>query len=150
MAGTGLNASWSGPLTKVDRTAMEEIGAVRLEDNKWYKYLRLRVGGTTLSRGDVVGYTPTGDVDSDRTDTIGLGAGVAEATMTAGQYGWFQIKGRRTLRAAAQIVGGANGTAYTFDNAGDSGLVPANASSDGVVAFGLDVSAGIIMCDFPW
>lgn len=77
-------------------TALEELGTLRTEDGKIYKYVL--VEDANLAKGDVVEYSDTTgyEVSKDRAGGASLGrfvAGVAITTITDAQYGWIQVSG---------------------------------------------------------
>lgn len=134
------------------------VGAV--EDGgvfKKYKYVRYRAGAGAVAAvaGNVVGfYAPSGasagavyEVTSDVSDTAGLGAGVLAAAIPNDGYGWIQIKGPATL--ATPLTAGADGNALTLVGAGDGTLDVSAAVTDAVVAYAVDASEDLILCDFP-
>lgn len=125
------------PATKLnanDATAKEELGRVRWEGGKAYRYVL--VEDQNLANGDVVEYSDTSgyEVTSDRSGGASIGravAGVAIGTLTDAQYGWIQISGRHT---AIKTDGGVA--------AGDV-LVP-HATKDGRADTGTTASTVVI------
>lgn len=86
-------------LTADDSTAKEELGRIRWEGAKAYKYVL--VEDADLAVGEVVEYSDTSgyEVTNDRADGSSIGrvvAGVAIGTITDAQYGWIQVHGRHT------------------------------------------------------
>lgn len=83
------------PATKItanDATAKEELGRIRWEGAKAYKYVL--VEDQALANGDVVEFSDTSgyEVSSDRSGGASIGravAGVAIGTITDAQYGLF-------------------------------------------------------------
>ncbi len=149
----------TGPiLTDVDTTAKFTPG-VRYtdQDGKVYKYVSYNVaaGSVAAVAGNICYYyAPSGAsagattvVTSDLSDSAGLGAGVLQAVITDGAYGWIQIRGPATITPA--LTAGADGNALTAVGATDGTLDVSALVTDAVVAFAVDASAKIIMCMFP-
>lgn len=90
----------------------------------------------------------TDEVTSDLSDSANLGAGILQAVIASGSYGWIQIKGPATIAPA--LTAGADGNALTAVGATDGTLDVSAAVTDAVVAYAVDASAKIIMCDFPF
>lgn len=121
-------------LTANDATAKEELGRIRWEAGKAYKYVL--VEDAALANGDVVEYSDTSEyeVTNDRSGGGSIGrvvAGVAIGVITDAQYGWIQVYGRHT---AVKTDGGVA--------AGDV-LVP-HASVDGRADTGTSASTAVI------
>ena len=95
--------------------------------------------------GATEGYA-NGIVTSDLSDSAEVGAGVLQAALTDGTFGWVQIKGAATLTIA--LTAGADGDPLTPTGAGDGTLDLTTAVTDNICAFGSDVSDKTIMCDF--
>ena len=125
---------------------------------KVYKFVQYDTGAGSVAAvaGNVVGYYAPGGtsagatttVTSDASDTARLGAGVLQAAPTDGQYCWIQIKGPATLTTA--LTAGADGNALTMVGAGDGTLDVSGAVTDAVVAYAVDASAKVVLCDFPF
>jgi hypothetical protein len=86
-------------------------------------------------------------VTSDLSDSIEIGAGVIQAVMTDGQYGWFQVSGVATLTIA--LTAGADGDPLTPTGAADGTLDVSGAVTDNVCAIAGDISDKEIICTFP-
>jgi len=121
------------------------------DDGKVYKYIQYDEGTANLASavGNVVGYIEESGVIAtpDVSDTDGIGAGVLASAPADGEYCWVQIRGLATISTA--LTAGADGNALTLVGAGDRTLDVANAVTDVVVAYAVDVSAKIILCNFP-
>ena len=76
------------------------------------------------------------------------GAGVLQAALTDGAFGWIQVGGIATLSIA--LTAGVDGDALTPTGAGDGTLDVniATAANTDICARAIDASAFIIMCDF--
>ena len=86
-------------LTANDSTAKEELGRVRWEKGKAYRYICAE--DLALANGDVVEFSDTSgyEVTKDRAGGSSVGravAGVAIGTITDAYYGWIQVSGRHT------------------------------------------------------
>lgn len=145
-------------LTTVDSSPAFELGSVgRTDDGKLYKYVQYETaaGAVAAVAGNVCYYyAPSGAsagsttvVTSDLSDSAGLGAGVLQAVLTDGAYGWIQIRGTATITPA--LTAGADGNALTAVGATDGTLDVSAAVTDAIVAYAVDASAKIIKCDFP-
>jgi hypothetical protein len=127
-------------------------------DGKVYKFVKYNegAGSVAAAAGNVAFYYgvsgasagATTEVTSDATDSIGVGAGVLQAAIPDGDYGWVQIKGPATLTTA--LTAGADGNALTAVGAGDGTLDVSALVTDAIVAYAVDASAKIIFCDFPY
>lgn len=116
---SGIKQAFASRLTDVDSVAREQLGTIRFEGNKVYKYVKFRNITATVAAGagSLVGYEAldgyaNNHVVADMTDADaqpnGAGATLATITGTAGTdyYCWIQIKGAITLDTAI-----TNGTA---------------------------------------
>jgi hypothetical protein len=145
-------------LTANDSTPMFRPGQVYTDKfGKSYRYYKYNNGVANLaavagnvayflavsgaSAGDVI------EVTMDLSDSAGLGAGVFQAVLTDGYWGWFQTKGYATLTTA--LTAGADGNALTAVGSTDGTLDVSALVTDAVVAYAVDASAKIIYCDFP-
>jgi len=127
-------------------------------NGKVYKFVQYDTGAGPVAAvaGNVAYYyAPSGAsagattvVTSDLSDSAGLGAGVLQSAPTDGQYCWIQIKGPATITPA--LTAGADGNALTVVGATDGTLDVSALVTDAIVAYALDASAKIILCDFPW
>ena len=136
--------------------ALGQLGAVIDGTNgtKLYKYLQYDTGsvGTAAVAGEVA-YYYTNDgyknhqVTSDLSDSVEIGAGVIQAVMTDGQYGWFQVSGSATLTIA--LTAGSDGDPLTPTGSADGTLDVSSAATDNVCAIAGDISDKEIICMFP-
>lgn len=124
---------------------------------KKYKYLQYNSGAGAVAAvaGNVAYYyavsgTSAGQTTictSDVTDSGGVGAGVLQAVIPTGSYGWLQITGPATLTTA--LTAGADGNALTAVGTTDGTLDVSAAVTDAIVAYAIDASAKIVLCAFP-
>ena len=139
------------------------FGAGRLgmtHDGKVYKWVKYNAGAGAVAAvaGNVVYYygvsgdAVTGgyenaEVTMDLTDGY-LGAGVLQAVIADGSYGWLQIKGPATLTTA--LTAGADGNALTHVGTTDGTLDVSALVTDQICAYATDASAKKVVCDFPF
>lgn len=126
-------------------------------DGKTYKLVKYNtaVGVIAAVAGNVAYYyaasgTSAGQYDevtSDLSDSAGVGAGVLQAVIPNGGYGWIQIRGPATLTTA--LTAGADGNALTPVGSTDGTLDVSAAVTDHICAIAIDASAKIVMCCFP-
>lgn len=143
---------------RVDSSAEFAVGTVSQDyTGKIYKYVQYDTGagGVAAVAGNVCYfYAPSGAsagattvVTSDLSDSAGLGAGVLQSAPTDGEYCWIQVRGPATLTTA--LTAGADGNALTAVGATDGTLDVSALVTDAVVAYAVDASAKIVMCNFP-
>ena len=133
-----------------------QLGAIIDDTNgtRMYKYLQYDTGsaGTAAVAGEVAYYYLNDgyknfQVTSDLSDSVEVGAGVIQAVMTDGQYGWFQVTGVATLPIA--LTAGADGDPLTPTGSADGTLDVASAATDNICAIAGDISDKEIICTFP-
>ena len=145
-------------LTNIDTTAQFTLGEIgQTSDGKVFKYIKYEQGAAAVAGvADEVAYyakVAVGDatgtiVTSDLTDSDSVGAGVLQASLTDGDFGWVQVSGLATLSIA--LTAGVDGDAATPTGAGD-GTLDVNivtAANTDICARAMDASEKIIMCDF--
>ncbi len=161
-AGKGIKKVFATGLTETSATDMEGVGAIRFEGNKVYKWVKYNNGSGDVASiaGDcayyygVAGDAVTGGYENsvvtmDRTDGFGVGAGVFQAIIADGEFGWLQIRGPATLTQA--LTSGSDGGALTEVGAGaDGALESVGADVEAMVAIATDISAKKIICMFPF
>lgn len=135
-----------------------KLGEVhRAQDGKAYKFVQYDTGAGPVAAvaGNVAYYYAPGGtsagattvVTSDISDSAGLGAGVLQSAPGDGEYCWVQIRGPATLTTA--LTAGADGNALTAVGATDGTLDVSALVTDAIVAYAIDASAKIVMCNFP-
>ncbi len=127
-------------------------------DGKVYKFVQYDTasGPVAAVAGNVCYYLAPGGVSagattvvtSDLSDSAGVGAGVLQSAPADNEYCWIQTKGPATLNTA--LTAGADGNALTAVGATDGTLDVSALVTDAIVAYAIDASAKIVMCDFPW
>jgi len=145
-------------LDTIDASALFTLGEVfHAQGGKKYKYIQYDTGAGAVAAvaGNVAYvYAPSGAsagatnvVTSDLSDSAGVGAGVLQAALTDGAYGWVQISGPATLTTA--LTAGADGNALTPVGSTDGTLDASALVTDHICAIAVDASAKIVMCCFP-
>ena len=150
------------PVVGIDPTSVSDTaefklgqhGAVIDSPTKLYKYVQYDTGsaGAAAVAGEVsYYYTLDGYknnvVTSDLSDSVEIGAGVLQAVMTDGQFGWIQISGPATLTIA--LTAGADGDPLTPTGSADGTLDVSADVTDNVCAIAGDISDKEIICTFP-
>ena len=157
-AGALLTGTWTANELKTLGTS-HSVGDHFIDQNgKVYKFVQYDTGAGPVAAvaGNICYYyAPSGAsagattvVTSDLSDSAGLGAGVLQSAPADGEYCWIQIKGPATITTA--LTAGADGNALTVVGATDGTLDVSALVTDAIVAYAVDASAKIIMCDFPW
>lgn len=156
-AGALLTGTWTATTLKTDGNAPGVGDHYTGPDGKIYKFVQYDTGAGSVAA--VAGnacyyYAPSGAsagattvVTSDLSDSAGLGAGILQSAPADGEYCWIQVKGPATITPA--LTAGADGNALTAVGATDGTLDVSALVTDAVVAYAIDASAKIIMCDFP-
>jgi len=154
----GMKRVFVTGLTDVTTTRKEELGTIRREGNKTYKYVKFLKTTATVAvvAGNVVFYSgfAASEVTADITDieVAGLAAGHMAAAWdgVTTSYGWIQVRGLVTN--PTDVTAGANGNALTAIGAGDKTLDVSAAVTDHCVAQLLDDSTGaqtILATNYP-
>lgn len=134
------------------------VGTVgRTKDGKQYKYVEFNngVGDVASVAGNFAYYYAvsgasagqTTIVTMDVTDSGGVGAGVFQAVIADGGYGWIQTRGTATLTTA--LTAGADGNALTAIGTTDGTLDVSALVTDFICAVAIDASAKIVMLTCP-
>ena len=150
------------PVLGIDPTAVSDTaefllgqhGAVVGSPTKLYKYVQYDTGsaGAAAVAGEVCYYYTldgykNNQVTSDLSDSVEIGAGVLQAVMTDGQFGWIQIAGPATLTIA--LTAGADGDPLTPTGSADGTLDVSADVTDNVCAIAGVISDKEIICTFP-
>lgn len=142
-------------LTQRDTTAQFRLGTPHTApDGKKYKYVQYDSGAGAVAAvaGNVCYYYLASGynahkVTSDLSDSVNVGAGVLQAALADGEYGWIQTRGPATLTTA--LTAGADGNALTPVGSTDGTLDVSAAVTDHVCAIADDISEKEIICMFP-
>ena len=156
----GIKKVFQTLLADTHTTDKEGVGTLRCEGNKVYKYVKYNNGaGDVASVAGDIGYyygidanASTGGyennvITADFTDAY-LGAGVFQAVIADGSYGWIQIKGPATINTA--LTAGGDGQALTHVGSSDGTLDLSDNVTDAVVAYATDADQELIACNFPF
>lgn len=157
-AGATLDAVYTAAqLSGSESYSAPGIGDIYVShDNKTYRFVRYRAGAGSVAAvaGNVAYiYAPSGastgvsnEVTSDLSDSAEIGAGVLQAVIPDGGYGWIQVKGVATLTPA--LTAGSDGDPLTPTGSTDGTLDLATAITDDICAVAVDASAKIVLCNF--
>ena len=148
---TNVRTSTEGP-----EFAVGTVGSTY--DGKQYKYVKFNNGAGNVASvaGNVAYYYAvsgasageTTEVTMDVTDSGGVGAGVFQAVIADGGYGWLQTRGVATLTTA--LTAGADGNALTAVGAVADGTLDVSAAvTDFICAVAIDADAKIVMLMCP-
>ena len=150
------------PVVGIDPTSVSDTAEFKLGQHgagidsptKLYKYVQYDTGsaGAAAVAGEVAYYYTldgykNNQVTSDLSDSVEIGAGVLQAVMTDGQFGWIQISGPATLTIA--LTAGADGDPLTPTGSADGTLDVSADVTDNVCAIAGDISDKEIICTFP-
>ncbi len=151
----GINLTRVRSSTEGPEFAVGTVGSTY--DGKQYKYVKFNngVGNVASVAGNVAYYYAvsgasageTTEVTMDVTDSGGVGAGVFQAVIEDGGYGWIQTRGVATLTTA--LTAGADGNALTAIGTTDGTLDVSAAVTDFICAVAIDASAKIVMLMCP-
>ncbi len=157
----GMKKVFQTLLTETSTKDKEVVGTLRFEGNKIYKWIKFNNGQNDVAcvAGNVGYYYGVGTnastggyennvVTMDQADMY-LGAGVFQAIIADGLYGWIQIKGPATITTA--LKAGGDGEALTHVGISTDGTLDVNAAdTSAMVAFATDADEELIACDFPF
>src|SRR5687767_11542691 len=92
-SGPFLNSgAWMTAVTAVDTTAKEELGVLRFENGRVYKYVK--AVDAAITAGFAAEYSgTTGTNVRLAVASAHMYAGVAETTLTSGSFGWLTVQG---------------------------------------------------------
>lgn len=146
-------------LTDTSADDLEGIGVIRFEGARVFKWIKFDngqgnvasvVGNCSYYFGDTsVILDSAAIVTMDLTDSDGIAAGIFQAIIADGEYGWVQIKGVAIMNIAFKA--GADGNAMTAVGAATDGeLDVAALVTDHYAGYAIDISAKIILLDCPW
>lgn len=157
----GFKSVFVSSLTEVTTVAKDQLGDIRWEGNKVYKYVQYKEEAAAVDgvAGEVCYYVlDTGfgahQVTSDLSASGGagaeIGAGVLQAVMSDNEFGWIQIKGLAVLTIT--LTAGADGNALTPQGSADGTLdvVVTTVALGHICAYITDVTDKEILCDFPF
>lgn len=154
--GANLTKTYTAGELQTDGSA-PGVGDIFVSHNgKRYKFVKYNNGqAVTAVAGNFVYYhaasgTSAGEnteVTMDLSDSAGVGAGVIQAVIADGEYGWIQTWGVATLTTA--LTAGADGNALTPVGATDGTLDVSALVTDHICAIAIDASAKIVFVTCP-
>lgn len=160
-AGSGIKKIWATSLTETADYDKEGLGAIRIEGNKIYKWVKYDEGTATLDvvAGDFVNYvaatgyeanTVVADTaDADSTTPFGAGVIVADAITATDTYCWIQIKGSVTL--SLDPTGTPSDSNALVPSATDKAMAVATSSDvEHVCGHTIDDSEKLVYLDCPF
>lgn len=126
-------------------------------DGKRYKFVKYNTaaGAVAAVANNFAYYYAAGgvsagqqtEVTSDLSDSAGVGAGVLQAVIPNGGFGWIQTWGPATLTTA--LTAGADGNAMTPVGSTDGTIDVSAAVTDHICAIAVDASAKIVFVTCP-
>lgn len=157
---SGMKKVFQTLLADTSTKDKEGVGTLRFEGNRIYKWVKYNNGQNNIASvaGDIGYYYGVGTnastggyennvVTADFADAY-LGAGVFQAVIADGSYGWIQIRGPAAITTA--LSAGGDGQSLTHVGSSDGTLDLSNAVTDAVVAFATDADDELIVCNFPF
>lgn len=151
----GIKKIFATALTETSATDKEGLGTIRFVGRKVYKWIKYNSGTGPVAAvaGNFVTYhgdngSTDQEVTGDATDGGKVGAGVLQAVIATGEYGWIQIAGEAILTTA--LTAGADGNSLTPIGAGDGTLDVSALVSDHLCAIAIDASAKIVLLQCPF
>ena len=156
MSMIGIGADVDAVYTTLDEGKTPALGDIFWgSGGKVYKFIQYSEEAAAVDgvAGEVAYYVadtgyPASEVTSDLSASNEVDAGVLQANLSEGEYGWVQIKGLDTLSIA--LTAGADGDPLTPTGSADGTLDVSAAVTDHVCAIANDASANEIICDFPF
>lgn len=157
---SGIKQVFASKLTDVDTVAREQLGTIRFEGNKVYKYVQLKnttatvagAAGKAVAYGALTGYANNLVVvdltDAEATMAFAAGITLAAITGTAGTtyYCWIQIKGPATT--SASVASAAAAQAFKL-GATDGTFTICTAATDNKAGVCMNTTTGVCLdCPF--
>ena len=156
---SGIKQAFASKLSEVTTVAREQLGTIRFEGNKVYKYCKLKnatatvavAAGTLLAYLAATGYA-SHTVVSDHTDAdaainpAGAAVAVAAGVLATEYFLWVQIKGLATLDTA--VTSGAAGSPF-YMTAADKSSAIVTLVAQSPVGRSMNATTGVILdCPF--
>ena len=142
-------------LTDIKTTDVEGIGTLRFEGNKVYKWIVYSEAVAAIAgvAGEVAYYVTIDgykfhQVTSDLDVSSQIGAGVLQAALAEGEFGWIQIKGLATLTIAFADATDDAPQTPTGGADGNLDINIATAANTSLCGFTGDASDKELICDF--
>ncbi|KKL92146.1 hypothetical protein LCGC14_1887580 [marine sediment metagenome] len=157
MTNESMKKVFATKLTDTSLIDLEGIGVLRFEGARIYKYVTYNAGGDVIAAvagncvvyhgDDAVVVDSAADVTSDYSSGAGIVAGVLQAVIASGSFGWIQIKGIAVLNLALDT--GADGNELIVGTTDGALAVRALATSH-TAGVAVDATAKIVLLDCPW
>lgn len=167
MSNEGLKKVFQTKLTETHAKDVEGIGVIRFEGARIYKWVKYNKGADSIAAviGNVCYYhgddsvvvdsaaEVTSDLSSSGSAGAEIAAGVLQAIIADGEFGWIQIKGVAVLTTG--LDAGVDGDPLTPTGASDGTLDAVDTASvttanTMIAGYALDQSADIVLLDCPW
>jgi hypothetical protein len=154
--GANLTKTYTSGELQTDGSAPGVGDVFTSHDNKRYKFVKYNNGQAVASvAGNFCYYHAASgasagentEVTMDLSDSAGVGAGVFQAVIADGEYGWIQTWGVATLTTA--LTAGADGNALTAVGATDGTIDVSALVTDHICAIAVDASAKIVFVTCP-
>jgi hypothetical protein len=99
------SGAWMTAVTAADTSAKEELGVLRFENGRVYKYVRAVDGA--IGAGFVAEYSGTGGTTVRlAVASAQIYAGVAETALSSGNYGWVTVQGLTSAMCNSSVTAG--------------------------------------------
>lgn len=85
-----LQTTFYDKVTSIGTTQLYDLGTVRVEGNKVYKYYK---AGGTIATASAVRASAQGTVSVHAANMTPIGANTTGSSFAANDYGWFQVAG---------------------------------------------------------
>ena len=157
----GFKSVFVSSLTEVTTVAKDQLGDIRWEGNKVYKYVQYRATAIACIAGRMMGFFAldghklhqvTMDSSDEAAGTIRVGAGVSVGIIPTNGFGWVQIKGNVKMTLAA--VAGTDGDPMTLvggtADTGNLDLYITTVASSHKCAHAGDISDNEFILDCPF
>ena len=160
-----LKATFLTALTDVTLVQKDQLGDIRFNANKWYKYVKTNggtdeaphragwgvayVGGAGYGNNEVTRNTDGASVRIYPAGLLAGGIGTANADSNV-YYGWMQIKGPAVIDATRLNASIADGEYFQLSGNASNAYVDVTAYTDAPFGRAMDESAGEIYVDCPW
>lgn len=157
LVGANLTKTYTAAELATEGSAPAWGDVYHAKDGKRYKFVKFDNGAGNVASvagnfayvlavsGASAGEYKT--VTMDLSDSAGVGAGVFQAVIADGSYGWIQTWGVATLTTA--LTAGADGNALTPVGSTDGTLDVSALVTDHICAIALDASAKIVFVTCP-
>lgn len=154
---TGFKHTFATPLTETSSSDKEGVGAIRVQKNRVYKWVKFVANGVQAVVGNLAYYNGSAgygnhEVTGHRASGV-VAAGVFVSVPADGEYCWVQIKGPVT---ANQAIGGTPSAGDPLTMSSTNGAFTRAAESDStavykqVVGYVVHVANKQVVLDLPF